>query len=121
MQEALIDDDVLDEARLMHTVDGNRKLVRELVALFLDDAPGHLAAIRSAVDETNGPALQAAAHALKGAAATLAGGRVAAISSRLEWCGLSATCPEAVTIFAELEGAISELRTRLITLTGGRS
>ena len=35
MQEALIDDDVLDEAQLMNTVEGDRTLGRELAGLFL--------------------------------------------------------------------------------------
>jgi HPt (histidine-containing phosphotransfer) domain-containing protein len=116
MQEALIDDDVLDEARLMDTAGGDRTLVRELAALFLAELPGHIAAIRSAVDQSNAAALQASAHALKGAAATLAAGRVAAISGRLESSGISAACAGAVPMLAELEANVGELQPRLIAL-----
>ncbi|HEY5062408.1 MAG TPA: Hpt domain-containing protein [Gemmatimonadaceae bacterium] len=121
MQEALIDDDILDEAQLMHIADGDRTLVRELAVALLNELPRHLGAIRSAVGQANAPALKAAAHALKGAAATLAASRVAGIAGQLELTEVSDAWAGAVTILAKLEPAISELQSRLIALTGGPS
>jgi len=47
-------------------VGGDRKLLRELAELFLEDAPGVLSRIKRALSRRDARELTAAAHALKG-------------------------------------------------------
>ncbi len=48
---------------------GDRKFLKELVAAFMDQLPGHLSDIKGALDMENAEALSEFAHTLKGAAA----------------------------------------------------
>lgn len=50
---------------------GQPDIVREVLTMFLADAPVRLAAIDDAIGKSDGPALQRAAHALKGAAGSI--------------------------------------------------
>jgi two-component system, sensor histidine kinase and response regulator len=108
------DDGTFDEERLLHTVEGDRELMGELTGLFLDDAPTQIAAIRAAVAANNAPDLRAAAHALKGAAATLAAGRVAAAAHELELLGASDAAAAGEVALLELDDAFARLRDRLV-------
>ena len=58
---------------------------------FRDSVPARLAAVRSAVLDGGGPALVQAAHALKGSAANIGAGSVAALCSELEGLGPSSS------------------------------
>lgn len=115
-QQAPDDDGTLDEGRLLETVEGDRALMGELTELFLDDAPAQIEAIRTAVVGKNGPGLQAAAHALKGAAATLAAGNLSRAAQTLETLGASGAVGEAGPVLVELDDAFARLRDRLATL-----
>jgi CheY-like chemotaxis protein len=115
------DDGTFDESLLLETVEGDRALMGELTELFLDDAPTQIAAIRAAIDANDAPKLQAAAHALKGAAATLAAGRVSAAAHTLEMLGASGAATEAGPALLELDHAFVRLRDRLVTLVASTS
>lgn len=59
---------VMDWDGALATVAGDRALLRSLVETMLEEAPGLLEAIRGAVASGDAPALQRAAHTLKGSA-----------------------------------------------------
>jgi signal transduction histidine kinase/DNA-binding response OmpR family regulator len=58
-------------AELLARLEGDEELLQDVVRVFLEDTPGRLAAIKAAVEANNAEAIQAAAHALKGAAGNL--------------------------------------------------
>src|SRR5262249_29656208 len=79
------------DARLAFDVDdalgrlgGDRRLLRELIAIFRPDAPAQLDAIRPAVARRDPEALRRAAHALKGSLGTLHAPRAYDAAARLE-------------------------------------
>jgi signal transduction histidine kinase/CheY-like chemotaxis protein len=76
-----------DEEGLRRRLAGDDELMTEAIGLFLDDLPARLAAVGAAVDVRDGPALHAAAHALKGAAATMSANRLMAAAAILEQAG----------------------------------
>jgi HPt (histidine-containing phosphotransfer) domain-containing protein len=45
---------------------GDEKLLQEIVAIFLDEAPRHLAILRQALETGNAEGIERAAHSLKG-------------------------------------------------------
>ena len=57
-------DGVIDHAALLAGVDGNRRLLRELVRVFLADCPRHLVEIEEAIRLRDAGALERAAHTL---------------------------------------------------------
>ena len=58
----------IDRTALLASVGGNETLLREVVAVFLEDTPKQMAALETAVRAHNAQAIAAAAHALKGSA-----------------------------------------------------
>ena len=56
----------LDGPTLLAGFGGNRKLLGDVIDVFLEDSPNMMAAIRQAADRLDAPALASAAHALKG-------------------------------------------------------
>lgn len=84
------DDDVspvLDRDELMRRVEGNVALLRVLVGTFETTHLEYLKRIRDAVENDDSESLETSAHGLKGAVATLGGGRASAISLELEQLG----------------------------------
>ncbi len=75
-----------EEAALAHT-GGDRALLEEIVGLFRADAADRLRAMREAIDRGNGEALRLAAHALKGAAATIGARATERAAAELEQAG----------------------------------
>lgn len=59
---------ILDWERALENADGSEELLMELVEIFLDELPGMMRQVRAAIDERDAPALQRAAHSLKGSA-----------------------------------------------------
>ena len=57
---------VLNETTLIAGFGGNRKVLREVIDIFLVDGPALLAAVQHALQTGDGQALASSAHALKG-------------------------------------------------------
>jgi signal transduction histidine kinase/DNA-binding response OmpR family regulator len=59
-------DSTLDRSAVLERIDGNERLVRELVGVFRADAPRLVAEMAAALNEGDSPRLDRAAHSLKG-------------------------------------------------------
>ena len=68
---------------------GDTALVLDLARLLVDTLPAQLNAVQSALDTSDGPALKAAAHKLKGSIATFGAARAVELARGLELCGVS--------------------------------
>jgi two-component system sensor histidine kinase/response regulator len=99
----------LNENALMAHVGGDEQLLRELVALFLEDLPEQLAAVRKAVRRQDARALSSAAHALKGALSHFAARDTFESALRLERMGRSGDLDEAEEAFARLKDEVRQL------------
>jgi len=77
-------DGAIDHAALLAGVDGNRRVLRELVRLFLADCPRRLAEIKEAIRRGDAGALGRAAHTLKGSVGNFAAKNAFAAAQRLE-------------------------------------
>jgi HPt (histidine-containing phosphotransfer) domain-containing protein len=109
---------VIDEPRLLERVGGDRKALRELVELFLDDAPQVLARIHRAIDEKETEALQAAAHTLKGAISNFAASAATEAAARLQRTGENDNLGGARDACAVLEEELEQLKAALSALVG---
>jgi signal transduction histidine kinase/CheY-like chemotaxis protein len=97
-----------EESALSHT-GGDRELLKELVTLFRGDYPVALRRIDRAIRQRDGEALRAAAHAVKGAIATVGGAAGRDAAAELERLGVSGSFDEAPAASAELRDRISRL------------
>jgi two-component system sensor histidine kinase/response regulator len=75
---------IFDVARARRRLGGDRQLLRELITIFLADAPALMDRIRKAATAENAEALRRAAHALKGALGTLDAPRAYHATIRVE-------------------------------------
>lgn len=101
---------ILDEAELRERAEGDESFVKEMAAIFLDSVPRHLERIRKAVGDKDAAALCKAAHALKGASATLAAPAVCNCAYALERMGRDGNLEKAEAVFDELQKEMERLR-----------
>ena len=77
-------------------------VVRELIDLFLADAPGHISRLWSALHAHDGPALRAVAHRLLSSVENLGARRMAELCTELERCGRTNEIEAALGILTAL-------------------
>jgi signal transduction histidine kinase/CheY-like chemotaxis protein/HPt (histidine-containing phosphotransfer) domain-containing protein len=109
-------DGAIDADALRVLVDGNTQLLRELVALYVEDCPRLLVEIREAVARGDAAALQMAAHTLKGSAGSLRAHRTAEAALQLEMMGRAATLDGAADALTVLEREAAASRLAMVSL-----
>ena len=107
------DEPVFDESLALSHVEGDTRLFKRVIELFLEDAPTMLSAVREAVDSRDPAALASSAHALKGAVGYLEARQAVETARSLELIGLSGRVDEAKGPLADLEQGIDRLRDAL--------
>jgi CheY-like chemotaxis protein len=100
----------LDEAALLAYAGGDRELLGELLGIFLEDGPGQLQALRTAVAGTDPAALMRAAHALSGSLTVLGAAAAIALVGRLEALGREGRLEGAAALLARLEPEVERVR-----------
>jgi PAS domain S-box-containing protein len=86
---------------------GDRRLLREMLKIFLAECPVMVSNIRKAIDASDATALRHAAHALKGSVANFAAPRPFEAARRLEMLGINGDLAGALFAFERLEEALS--------------
>jgi two-component system, sensor histidine kinase and response regulator len=107
---------VIDRDRLMQIVEGDVAILREVAGHFLAELPRRLADITHAIARRDRPALENAAHALRGSAASLAATVVFRIAQDLERLARAENWNSALTAGVLLEKELERLKAALITL-----
>jgi PAS domain S-box-containing protein len=108
---------VVDRVALLAGVDGNRRLLRELVRLFLADCPLRLRGIKQAVRRRDAEALRIEAHTLKGSVGNFAAKEALAAAQRLEIMGRDGDLDKAGAAYVALESQLARLTEALRKLT----
>jgi HPt (histidine-containing phosphotransfer) domain-containing protein len=104
---------VISHDVLMAQFDGDRELFAEVAEIFLEDCPRQMNDIRMAIAAGDAPALEMAAHTLKGSASSFAAPTASAAAEVLERIGRSGDLDGAREALGELEGEIAALETEL--------
>jgi len=92
---------------------GNRRLVQEVVDVFLEDAPAMLTRLRDAARANDGAAIAAAAHAIKGSAGLFSQGAAYESARRVEQLARSGELAKAEAACADIEADVSQLMAEL--------
>ncbi len=111
---------VFDELAALATTGGDRRLLREIVAMFRSDCPSALRRIERALGKRDAEALRMAAHALKGAVATVGSSAGRHAAADLEQLAKEGNVDKARAAYATLRTILAELdkafiRARLVT------
>ena len=100
-------------AALRRIVGGDEKLLREVVRVFLEDAPAKLSALSIALAAQDATALAMAAHGLKGSAAALGARAATEAAAHLEALARSRNLAEADISAAQVKEEITTVRDSL--------
>ena len=106
----------LDRDALSDLLDGDPELIATLIGSFLDDCPDYMEAIRTAVEEKDGTALEREAHGLKGATGSLRAFPTSEAAQTLEEMGREGNFAEAEAALDTLEAEVDRLRDELQAL-----
>ena len=106
--------EVFDREAVLQMLDYDFSLLREIVLMFLDEAPQALADIRAAVEHAAAEQLQRSAHRLKGTAGTFSAPATWSAAHCLEAMGHSGDLVQADQAVDRLEAALSKLRQALL-------
>jgi signal transduction histidine kinase/HPt (histidine-containing phosphotransfer) domain-containing protein len=93
---------------------GRGTLLREVVALFLENAPQRMAQIGECINDA--PMLAFHAHALKSMSLNLGAKRIVELSQKLEDLGRTRNVHGAPALLRELEAAYNQTRAQLVAL-----
>ena len=115
--EAAAADPVFDREALFARVEDDQDLLREIIGLFLDEAPDLLRAIRESLEHRDTASLERSAHALKGSVGNFGAKSAFESALKLETMGRSGDLNGASETLAELEAKISRLQSALAILT----
>jgi len=102
-------DDVLDRTEALARLGGDEAFLAEILALFLADAPGMLERIQAARASGDAAELERAAHALKGASATIAALEVPPVALEIERLAREGSHAAAAERCSDLERAMTRL------------
>jgi HPt (histidine-containing phosphotransfer) domain-containing protein len=102
--------DVLDEAKLIDRVGGDRMLLREIVGLFVAEAPDTLKEIRVALRAGDAEQLFVSAHRLRGSVAHFSAPTALDAAMKVEQLARAGDLAAAERACADLEREIDRVR-----------
>ncbi|HET6218893.1 MAG TPA: response regulator [Acidobacteriaceae bacterium] len=88
---------------------GDEKLLHEVLEIFLDDVPKHMASLRRAIAEGNAADVEGAAHTLKGELGYLGISEVSRKAREMEEFGRKSDLRLAESLYATFESELSEV------------
>jgi len=100
---------VMDFGDALERLGNDHELLREIVQIYVEDAPAILERIQAAVNAADAAVLQHAAHSLKGLASSLSAYEVVGAAARLEHVGASRNLAEAPQTLDEVNQRVEEL------------
>ena len=106
-----------DLEEVLAWVEGDRELLSEMAALFLQECPKLLSNIKTALLHHDATALEHAAHRLKGSVGNFAALGVFEAARQLERMGRQGDLTHASAALATLETELSRLQSTLTTLS----
>ncbi len=110
-----------DAADVLARVEGDRSLLAELVAIFLEESPIRLGEIRRCLASGDAKGVERAAHTLRGSVGSLGARAAAQAALALEIKGRDGALAGAEAEFAELEREMGRLEVDLTQFSSGQA
>jgi signal transduction histidine kinase len=98
-----------DMAKTLDQLDGDATLLREVIEIFLNDAPKHLSALRLAVDQGIAETVESVAHSLKGELGYLGQSEISKKAQEIEGMGRSHNIERAASLLPRFEADVITL------------
>ena len=110
-----------NEKVALKMVDGDADTLHEIADLFLQDCPGLISQISTAIHSGDAASLVESAHMLKGSAGYFGASATSAAAAKLEQFGRSEQLEPAADVYSELEQQLSQLTDELAIFLGRKS
>lgn len=110
----MADDKIFDMQQLLDSTCDDKELAVQVVGVFLCDIPMQLKELDKALSGNDAKTAERVAHSIKGAAATVGGEPLRAISYECEQLGRDAKLEELQTLVPELKARYEALRDVLL-------
>jgi HPt (histidine-containing phosphotransfer) domain-containing protein len=102
-----------DMAKTLERLDGDATLLREVIEIFLNQAPKHLSALRLAVEQGTAETVESVAHSLKGELGYLGQMEISKKAQEIEAMGRSHDIERAANLLPQFEAEITALCTAI--------
>ena len=109
---------VWDMGKTLDQLGGDETLFHEVIEIFLDDVPKHMASLQRAITEGDAEAIERTAHTLKGELGYLGISEVSQKAREMEEFGHKSHIQLAATLFARFEPEISEVLIAIRRMVG---
>ncbi len=109
---------VFDRSEALRRIQGDEELLAHLARIFVKDHSQQVASIRHALQQSDFPGLERAAHTLKGSAATLGAERATQVALQLETSARTGDLGECRRLLTLLEPEVEALKSELQSLVG---
>jgi two-component system sensor histidine kinase/response regulator len=93
---------VFDRPALSDRILGDEDLIKQIIAIFLEDIPKQLQLLKDLLDRRDTESAGKQAHAIKGAAANVGGMALSAVAGRMEKAGLAGQFEEIAALLPEM-------------------
>ncbi len=103
------DEVIFDEAEALDRAADDKEFLKEIIEVFLDETPIHMAEIKQAVDGKDGEALRKSAHKLAGSLSGFAAKAAMETASQVEAMGKAGKVDEAESAFEVLNKDMEKL------------
>lgn len=103
----------VDHRGALRRLGGDEQLFHDLIRFFLDDAPVVLAELGTSLNGNNPPAVERAAHSLKGLVAHFGAKEAMSLAAELQKCGCEGRLGDAPHVYQRLETEVNLLRREL--------
>jgi len=98
-----------DMGQTLDRLGGDKELFREVIEIFLNDVPKHMASLRRAIEDGDGKAIERTAHTLKGELGYLGILEISQRARDIETFGQKSDLRLAANLYATLESELSEV------------
>jgi CheY-like chemotaxis protein len=111
---------VWNMAETLERLGGDEKLLNEVLEIFLDDVPKHMANLRRAIAEGNAANVEGAAHTLKGELGYLGISEVSRKAREMEEFGRKSDLRLAESLYTTFESELSEVLISMRRMLGAK-
>jgi two-component system, sensor histidine kinase and response regulator len=102
-----------DMAKTLERLDGDATLLREVIEIFVNQAPNHLSALRLAVEQGTAETVESVAHSLKGELGYLGQMEISKKAQEIEAMGRSHNIERAASLLPRFQAEITALCTAI--------
>jgi HPt (histidine-containing phosphotransfer) domain-containing protein len=107
------DSAIFNRIELKERLGGNEALIGKFVGMFISSTTNLIPLLSSAIEEKNCEEIKSQAHAIKGSAANVAASMIREISTAIEMAARANELSDVPQLFASLEKAFTEFKTRV--------